>query len=160
MRWEAEGLPSTAGHRGRRQQMSSAIEMIGASAGSTATVAGAAVQQAQLGTDTFLRLLVTQLQNQDPLDPLSNENFLAQLAQFQSLQEQIETAENTRGLLLAQSLGAASALVGKQISAEHEGYLIIGSVDKVVVAEGEVKLVVGGMEIDLSEVTEVREEVV
>ena len=140
--------------------MPSVTEVMGATGGTAAAATSAAARQAQLGTDQFLRLLVTQLQNQDPLEPLGNEDFLAQLAQFQSLQEQIETAENTRGMLLAQSLGAASSLVGKQVTAEHDGYQIIGEVDKVIVSEGAVKLVIAGVEIDLSEVTEVREEVV
>ena len=41
----------------------------------------------ELGQQTFLKLLTTQLQNQDPLDPMKNEDFIAQLAQFSSLEE-------------------------------------------------------------------------
>ena len=41
----------------------------------------------ELSKDTFLRLLTTQLQNQDPLNPMSNEEFVAQLAQFSSLEQ-------------------------------------------------------------------------
>jgi flagellar basal-body rod modification protein FlgD len=46
-----------------------------------------------LGKDAFLQLLVTQLQNQDPLQPQDNSAFLAQLAQFTSVEslEQIKT---------------------------------------------------------------------
>jgi flagellar basal-body rod modification protein FlgD len=39
--------------------------------------------------DSFLQLLVTQLKNQDPMDPISNTDFLAQLASFSSLQQLI-----------------------------------------------------------------------
>ncbi len=128
------------------------------SGGSIAAAARGAIGQSELNTDQFLQLLVTQLQNQDPLEPLSNEDFLTQLAQFQSLQEQIETSANTKNLLLAQSLGAASALVGKSIVAVHEGFLMGGRVDKVVVINGVVMLVVEGVEVGLDEVLEVREE--
>lgn len=48
-----------------------------------------------LGSDVFLRLLVTQLQSQDPTNPVENENFIAQLAQFTTL----EQATNTNELL-------------------------------------------------------------
>lgn len=48
-----------------------------------------------LGSDVFLRLLVTQLQSQDPTNPVQNEDFVAQLAQFTSL----EQATNTNELL-------------------------------------------------------------
>lgn len=41
----------------------------------------------ELDKDTFLRLLTTQLQNQDPLNPMANEDFIAQLAQFSSLEQ-------------------------------------------------------------------------
>lgn len=44
---------------------------------------------AQTGRDEFLHLLVTQLQYQDPLDPMKNQDFIAQLAQFSSLDQLI-----------------------------------------------------------------------
>jgi flagellar basal-body rod modification protein FlgD len=58
----------------------------------------AAVQE--LGADVFLRLLVTQLQNQDPTNPTENEDFVAQLAQFSTLEQTTSTNE-----LLEQLIG-------------------------------------------------------
>jgi flagellar basal-body rod modification protein FlgD len=57
--------------------------------GTTATSADPAdigVKKDPLGRDTFLQLLITQMQNQDPLQPQENGEFLAQLAQFSSLE--------------------------------------------------------------------------
>lgn len=54
----------------------------------------------QLGRDTFLKLLVTQLQNQDPLQPQANGEFLAQLAQFSSL-ESLQEIQNDMAALRA-----------------------------------------------------------
>ncbi|KEO89276.1 hypothetical protein EH31_14715 [Erythrobacter longus] len=54
---------------------------------------GSIVQQsaaAQLGSADFLRLMTAQLANQDPLEPQSNEQMLAQLAQFSSLESNLE----------------------------------------------------------------------
>jgi len=45
----------------------------------------------ELGQDTFLRLFIAQLENQDPLDPTANEEFVAQLAQFSSLEQATQT---------------------------------------------------------------------
>ncbi len=137
--------------------MPTAIDGLTGAGSSLTDAAARAVSGSSLNTDAFLQLLVTQLQNQDPLEPLSNENFLAQLAQFQSLQEQIETAANTRSLLLAQNLGAASALIGKTVTAVSGGYEMTGEVDKVVVLNGEVNLVVDGVAIALDEVIEVEQ---
>jgi len=46
-----------------------------------------------LGKDEFLQLLITQLQNQDPLDPVKNEAYIAQLATFSSLEQLIDIKE-------------------------------------------------------------------
>lgn len=61
-----------------------------------------------LGKDAFLQLLVTQLQNQDPLQPQDNSAFLAQLAQFTSVEslEQIKT--DMSSLLSIVQTGAAA----------------------------------------------------
>lgn len=47
----------------------------------------------ELGKDAFLRLLVTQLQYQDPLSPIEDREFIAQLAQFTALEQMITLAE-------------------------------------------------------------------
>ena len=61
---------------------------ITATAASTesATAKEAGAEEA-LGKDEFLQLLITQLKNQDPLDPVKNEDYLAQLATFSSLEQ-------------------------------------------------------------------------
>jgi flagellar basal-body rod modification protein FlgD len=60
--------------------------------------ATAAEKNDDLGKDAFLRLLVTQLQHQDPLDPQDNQEFLAQLAQFTSLESLQQIKEDMAAL--------------------------------------------------------------
>src|SRR5258706_1379148 len=74
-----------------------------------------------MGRDDFLKLLVAQLQNQDPLKPLDNQEFAAQLATFNSLDQLIGINQKLDGLeeqqRLVGQLGAAS-LIGKEIVAD------------------------------------------
>src|SRR5262249_38527857 len=70
----------------------------------------------ELGKDAFLKLLVTQLQNQDPPNPTDNAQFMGQLAQFSTL-EQITNVGNEMGsLTFATQVNQAMALVGKNVS--------------------------------------------
>ena len=71
-----------------------------------------------LDKDSFLKLLVTQLQNQNPLEPMENTEFIGQMAQFSSLEQQVQTNSNLSELALATSAQISSQavnLVGKQV---------------------------------------------
>lgn len=78
------------------------------------SVVGSAVSQATggqaLGQDAFLKLLITQLTNQDPLQPQDDQQFLAQLAQF-------STVEGINNLNTSQSHTQGADMLGKTISA-------------------------------------------
>lgn len=73
-----------------------------------------------LGKDAFLLLLVTQLQNQDPLKPMDDKEFTAQLAQFSSLEEMKNISKSIDGLVASQSSMTktdAVGFIGKEIKA-------------------------------------------
>ena len=81
-----------------------------------------------LGKDDFLQLLVTKLQYQDPLEPMQDEDFIAQLAQFSSLEQMNNIAEgistsNEWDYMQMQSINntMASGLIGKDIKANYNG---------------------------------------
>lgn len=83
-----------------------------------------------LGQDTFLRLLTTQLQNQDPTSPMSNEQFVAQLAQFSSL-EQLQTLNSQVELLYyvntSMNNAAMTNLLGQTVVAVSDTFHYEGS---------------------------------
>jgi flagellar basal-body rod modification protein FlgD len=90
------------------------------SSGSSAAGIGAAQT---VDKDQFLQLLVSQLKNQNPLDPVSNENFIGQLAQFSSMEQQTQTNSNLDTLIQLEAASAtishltqASSLLGKKIA--------------------------------------------
>lgn len=89
----------------------------------TATITES-VQKEDLGRDAFLRLLTVQLQNQDPMEPVKNEDFVAQLSQFSSLEqltsinEAVSGKEDTEalgGVMQAVESNTAVSLIGKNV---------------------------------------------
>lgn len=87
--------------------------------GATGSSTESATASNTLGKDEFLRLLVAQLKNQDPLNPMDNSAFVAQTAQFSSL-EQLQNMNKTLSQLAATSgnggVAGASALLGKTVA--------------------------------------------
>jgi flagellar basal-body rod modification protein FlgD len=85
----------------------------------TASDTSAASAQNDLGKDAFLKLLTAQLANQDPLEPVDNQAFIAQLAQFSSLEQLQGVSSRLDSLLQATNsstqIGTAS-LVGKEVT--------------------------------------------
>lgn len=92
-----------------------------------------------LGKDAFLKLLVTQLRYQDPLSPMDDREFVAQMAQFSTL----EQMQNMNGQML--HLGAL-AMLGQEvlILPENGGLPAAGVVDRVVTLNGSVQVAVNG----------------
>lgn len=110
----------------------------------------------ELGKDDFLKLMVAQMQNQDPLNPSNDTEMVAQMAQF-SLLEQMSA--------LNQSFMSSQALqlIGKTVYAEvfqsSSGEInpTKGRVDKVSLRDGKVTLSIGDTEISMEDVKEVYE---
>ena len=88
--------------------------------GST-TAGDSATGASSLGKDSFLKLLVTQMQNQNPLDPQDNSEFVAQLAQFSSLEtmQNLSTSVDSISTMYQSSQALqASSLVGRSVTVD------------------------------------------
>ena len=118
-----------------------------------------------LDKNAFMKLLVSQLQHQDPLSPVANEDFVAQLATFSSL-EQLEglnqnvvamIALNQGNALLSQ-LTQSSALIGKSVSWEDPDTQATqsGTVESVKIVDGLAVLRIDGKDVPLGAVTEIQ----
>ena len=70
----------------------------------------------QLGQNTFLKLLTTELQNQDPLSPMDDTQSVTQLAQFQALDSQVQLASSFQAFQQSIALTNATTLIGHTVS--------------------------------------------
>lgn len=98
------------------------ISRTGANSG-TATVAAAGSSQTTLGQDAFLKLLTEQLKNQDPLDPMKNEDMVAQMATFSNVAGISEMNSTLKGLAAQMSTANSSqaiSYVGKTVLVEGD----------------------------------------
>jgi len=87
----------------------------------------ATTQTGAMGKDDFLNLLITQLQNQDPLNPTDSTEFTAQLAQFSSLEQLGNVNENLMELKNFQASinnSQAVSLIGKTVTANGNSILL------------------------------------
>ena len=91
----------------------SAVDLIGNVDSSNATTP---LTQAPLGESDFLQIMLTQLTYQDPLKPLDNEAFIAQMAQFTTLQLQNEMNGKINTLVATQAMAQSFSLIGKLVS--------------------------------------------
>jgi flagellar basal-body rod modification protein FlgD len=111
-----------------------------------------------MGKDQFLKIMITQLQNQDPMQPLEDKEFIAQMAQFTS----VEQLMNISGQLttLNQSLGSVSGLIGKEISwidssDNSTSKILKGTVNSIVIRDGVQYATVGATAIPVNLILEI-----
>ena len=111
---------------------------------------------AVLGKDDFLKLLVTQLQNQDPTNPTDSSTWMAQLAQYSSLEQMTNVAQSVGQLVTSSSLTQGVELIGKQLTwTRGDGSTGIGVCDGMTLQDGSPVLDVGGEGITPDQITSV-----
>jgi flagellar basal-body rod modification protein FlgD len=112
-----------------------------------------------LGKDDFLKLLVSQLQHQDPMEPSNDTEFIGQMAQFSALEQESNTAESTGKMADQLSRAGALGLIGKTVTyGDADGNTLTGTVTQVDIGEdGAATLTVGGKGgIDAGSVTQIK----
>jgi flagellar basal-body rod modification protein FlgD len=99
----------------------------------------------ELDRNAFMNLMIVQLQNQDPLKPLEDKEFLAQLAQFSSLEQMQQVSSKMDVVAAGMQIGNVISLVGHTITAQSptEDESISGVVSGVVYEDGMAQLTVG-----------------
>jgi len=121
------------------------------------TTAASSLNSTDIRSD-YMLLLVTQLQNQNPLEPMDNSQMATQLAQLSQLEQMENMSTTFQKVLLSQQRQQATDLIGKEVSFFPSGSdtAQTGRVDSVTVADGQVTLKVGSFDVEISQIQEIR----
>jgi flagellar basal-body rod modification protein FlgD len=104
----------------------------------------------------FLQMMITELQNQDPLNPMQNSEIMQELGEMQQISASNELTTTLNGVALGQSLSNATTLIGKQIDGlDDNGNPVSGVVQKVSVLNNTPKLYVGSQVVSLNNIQDV-----
>jgi flagellar basal-body rod modification protein FlgD len=94
-----------------------------------------------LGMEDFLKLMIAELQNQDPLNPMDNSELVGQISQMREITATDKMTETLDSVLLGQNISSATNLIGAEIDAiSDDQQKITGVVERVSVADGQPKL--------------------
>ncbi|AFV02539.1 Flagellar basal-body rod modification protein FlgD [Dehalobacter sp. UNSWDHB] len=144
--------------------MTSVYNVTGTTPDTATNVSTSSTDGATLDKQAFLQLLIAQLQNQDPMSPTDNTQFVAQLAQFSSLEQlsnmstaMTELKESLVTLNSQSLLTQGAAMIGKQVTwTDSAGASQSGTVTSVKWSDGSLALVVGDAELSLEDITEIK----
>jgi flagellar basal-body rod modification protein FlgD len=111
---------------------------------------------ASLNVESFMKLLVTEMQSQDPLDPMKNQDILQQISQIRSISASDALTTTLQSVLLGQNVATASSMIGRTIAGlGDDSQQVTGRVDGVSIADGKAILHVGNSTVGLSNVSEI-----
>ena len=96
--------------------------------GSPTVTNTASTESNTISQEEFLKVLLTNLQYQDPLKPLDNEQFLAQMAQFSSLEQTRQLNDKIDQLLTIQSSTQSIGLIGKTVEVAANSGSVVGTI--------------------------------
>jgi flagellar basal-body rod modification protein FlgD len=102
--------------------------------------ASAVTQAAGVGLADFLKLLTAQLNYQDPLKPVDNQEFIAQMAQFSALEQTRQLNEKIDLLLTTQSVLQSVGMIGKTVEFDAAAGAVAGQVTAISFTGGESRL--------------------
>lgn len=109
--------------------------------------------KSNVGKDGFMQLMMAQLRNQNPMEPVDNSQMLAQQAQFSQL-EQLQTLNDN--LSKASGLSSASTLVGKKVEyKDSAGQSHTGLVDSVLISGNSIGLQIGNATVTTEQITKI-----
>lgn len=109
----------------------------GATSGAASTPSAQSDAFNNLDLEVFLKLMITELQNQDPLNPLENDQLLAQISQIREVGATDRLTETLDAVLIGQNISSATNLIGADVTAlSDQGERVSGNVRRVTIDKG------------------------
>lgn len=110
----------------------------------------------KIDIDQFIKLMIAELQNQDPLNPMDNEKMLGQLSQMRAIGATDRMSSTLDSVLLGQNLTNASSLIGKKIAGlDNDKQRVTGVVDKVTIVNGVPSVHLGEKTVGLKNISDI-----
>jgi len=113
------------------------------------------VKQSTMGQDEFLKILITQLSYQDPTSPMQDKEFIAQMAQFSSLEQMTKMGSEFAKLSGTLNMNSAIGLIGKNVTISSGDLSVNGLVEEVAGTENP-QVLVNGKFYDFENIQSVR----
>ena len=133
------------------------INGIGGSGTTTSTTQTSQSGINGLNQNDFLQLLVAQMQNQDPTNPVSSDQFLQEMASFTEVVDISQLQTLTQSLLSNEVATQGLGLLGKQVTAQTTaGAQVTGTVTELTMVQGQPMLTINGTQLPVSQVVSVQ----
>ena len=128
-----------------------------------AASSGGANDLRDVEVDKFLDLLIAELQNQDPLNPMDNSEMVQQISQIREISATNQLSDTLNSVVLGQNVATASSLIGKRINAlTDDAKNVEGVVDRVSMEKDDndeskrvIRVYIGDHKIDVSNIREI-----
>jgi flagellar basal-body rod modification protein FlgD len=118
-----------------------------------ATIAANTPKKTVLGQEDFLKLLAVQFQSQDPMKPMEDTAFIAQMAQFTALDQSKSLLAQMTQMGASQDIVTANSYIGRQVTLDAGADLLVtGEVTGIEITEGSPRLIIGDQTYPLSAV--------
>jgi flagellar basal-body rod modification protein FlgD len=109
-----------------------------------------------INANSFLQMLVTELQQQDPTQPMDSSQILDQVSQIEQIESSQQLSTSLNSVVMGQNLAAGAGLLNQNVTGlDSGGNTVSGVVSQVNVANGQVTLQVGNSNVGLSNVTQI-----
>jgi flagellar basal-body rod modification protein FlgD len=124
--------------------------------GSTSSSSASGDRMQSLSVQDFTNMLVAELKNQDPMEPMKNSDLLQQVSQIRAIDANDQLTTTLQAVLMGQSIASAGNLIGRTVSGlDSSGNKVSGTVGSVSISGGSAVLNVGSSTIDIKNVTQI-----